>query len=846
MATAAQTGNHRPATEAEAFLPRSIWRAPLVWAALVLTAGIVLDRNAPVPLAFSLTAAAVFLIAWVCTSVGGRRGLPLLYLALSGAAFGAAYHHSRQELSSDDIARLATEEPRPVQVRGVLDEEPFHAPAPPHDPLRSRDRGEQTTAVLRLTHLHQGGGWAEVGGKVRLSVDGALPGLHAGDEVEAIGRLSLPPGPANPGEFDYPAYLRDQGIGSVLTVRKTADGVTRLGQGWHTSPQGWLVVLRAWGQEVLTRYLPPRTRGVGIALLLGEGAPMTRDDWDKYLRTGVIHVLAISGQHLVVLAAFFWLALPRLGVRQRHAAVAVAVILFSYALLTGGRPPALRSAVVVAAACGAIVLRRRTLAANLFALAWIVVALVNPADLFSSGCLLSFLSVAVLAWGLGSAGGRDRTPPDPLDRLIDQSRPAWQRWLRAIGWKIAEAYLLTAAVWLAVTPLAASRFHVVPVVGLLIGPPLVLLTAVALLAGFALLAAAAIAPPLASQFAPVVDGGLALCEWLVDVGMRLPGGQWYVGDVPTWWLVVFYLGLLAVLTQPPLRKHWTRALPAGIAWLCVGLLAGAARPPDGELRITFLAVGHGGCAVLETADGRTLLYDAGAIGGPDVTRRVIAPYLWTRGVRRVDEVFLSHGDLDHFNGLTPLLDRFAVGQVTTTPTFSRKDTTGVAQTLAELAARRVPLRVVQAGDVLTAGDVRLEVLHPPAWGPEGNENARSMVLAVRHAGHTILLTGDLEGPGQDRVLTLPPLHPDVLQAPHHGSPAANGTLLERWASPRVVVACQGPPPGKGDGGDAYRQAGARYLSTWRVGALTVHSHPTGLVVETFRTAERFVARGGGE
>jgi competence protein ComEC len=839
------TGDYRPAPDADACLPRSIWRAPLVGAALAVTAGIVLDRLAPVPLPFSLLAAAACLAAWVCTAAGGRPGLPPLYLALAGVAFGAGYHHFRQELPPDDIAHLATEEPRPVQVRGVLDEEPFHAPAPPHDPLRSRDRGDQTTTVLRLTHLHQNGGWAEVGGKARLIVDGALPGLHAGDEVEAVGRLSLPSGPANPGEFDYPAMLRDQGIGSVLAVRKTADGVTRLGRGWHTSPQGWLVMLRGWGQETLSRYLPPRTRGVAVALLLGEGAPMTRDDWDKYLRTGVIHVLAISGQHLVVLAGFIWLVLPRLGVRQRRAAVLVGLSLFVYALLTGGRPPALRSAVAVAALCGAIVLRRRTLPANLFALAWLAVALVNPADLFTSGCLLSFLSVAVLAWGVGPAAPKPVLPPDPLDRLIAQSRPAWQRLLRRVGWEVCVAYGITAAVWVAVAPLAASRFHVVPLVGLLLGPPLVLLTSVALLAGFGLLATAVLLPPLAVLFAPVVDGSLALCELLVDAGMHLPGGQWYVGDVPTWWLVVFYLGLLVVLTQPPLRRHWTRAVPAGLGWLCVGLLVGAARLPDDELRCTFLAVGHGGCTVLETPDGHTLLYDAGALGGPDVTGRVIAPYLWTRGVRRVDEVFLSHADLDHFNGLVALTDRFAVGQVTATPTFSRKDTAGVAQTLAELQSRRVPLRVVHAGEVLQAGEVRLEVLHPPASGPEGNENTRSMVLAVRHAGHTLLLTGDLEGPGQDRVLCLPPLRAQVLQAPHHGSPAANGEGLAAWVDPRVVVACQGPPPGRSDGGDAYRRRGSAYLSTWRVGAVTIHSHATGLVVETFRTGERFVVHGAG-
>jgi competence protein ComEC len=776
MATAAATpGKYHDAPDADALLPQSIWRAPLVPAALAVTAGIVLDRFASPPLLVTLIAAAACLAAWLCA--GGRTGLPLVYLALAGVAFGAAYHHYRRDLGPDDVSHLASAEPLPVQVRGLLDEEPFFSPAPLPGPLRSLDRAGHTASVLRLTHLHAREGWVAVSGRARLFAEGELPDLHVGDEVEVVGRLSLPNGAANPGEFDYAESLREQGIGTVLAVRKTA-GVTRLGRGWTTSPRGWLAVLRGWGQRQLAEYLPPRTRGVGIALLLGEGAPMTRDDWDKYLRTGVIHVLAISGQHLVVLAAFAWCLLPRLGVRQRHAAVLVAAFLLVYALLTGGRPPALRSAVAVCAVCGALVLRRRVLPANLFALAWLVVALLNPADLFSAGCQLSFLSVAVLAWGAGKRLPQEDQPPaDPLARLIEQSRPAWQRWLRGAALKVAEAYAVCLLVWLAVTPLAASRFHVVSVPGIVLGPPLVLLTSLALLFGFALLLAAAVCPPLAAALGPVVGAFLTACEVLVDAVDRWRWGQYYVGDIPEWWLVGFYIGLFAVLTQGPLRRHWRAAVPAGLGWLCVGLLAGAARLPEGEFRCTFLAVGHGGCTVLEAPGGRVLLYDAGALGGPDVTRRQIAPYLWTRGIRRVDEVLLSHADLDHFNGVEQLLDRFAVGQVTCTPTFADKSTEAVHHTLAVLQERGVPVRVVKAGDVLSVGDVRLEVLHPPARGPEGNENTRSLVLEVRHAGHSLLLTGDLEGAGQLRVLDLPPRRVDVLMVKTKTQSSKSGRLI---------------------------------------------------------------------
>jgi competence protein ComEC len=407
-----------------------------------------------------------------------------------------------------------------------------------------------------------------------------------------------------------------------------------------------------------------------------------------------------------------------------------------------------------------LILRRRVLPANLFALSWLVIALLNPTDLFTSGCLLSFLSVAVLYWGAQHLFPNEQ---DPLVRLIDTTRPAWQRGLRGMGRRVLESYALTGLIWLAITPLAASRYQMISPSGLLLGPPLVVMTTVALFAGFLLLSAGLLCPPLTTLLVPIVHGSLSACEFLVDAADRLPYSHVYVGAIPVWWLWCFYIGLLAVLTQEPLRRRWRWAGLAGLGWLCAGLAACAARMPGDELRCTFLAVGHGGCTVLETSDGRILLYDAGSLAGPDVTRRQIAPFLWQRGIRRIDEVILSHGDLDHFNGIPDLLDRFAVGQVTCTPTFADKSTPGVRHTLDILHERAIPMRIVKAGDRLTAGDVSLEVLHPPAVGPEGNENARSLVLQVRHAGHVILLTGDLEGEGLRRMLSeLPARRVDVL------------------------------------------------------------------------------------
>jgi len=185
------------------------------------------------------------------------------------------------------------------------------------DPLVSIPRTEPALSVLQVSEIEQDGHWVPASGNAQLRVEGKLDGLHVGDEIEATGWLSRPSSPMNPGETDFSSLLLDNRIRAIMRVRKNEDGVVRVLEGWPNSFMGWLAVVHGWGQRTIQQSIPPSESGVAAALLLGEGSSMTNDDWDKYVRTGVIHVLAISGQHLVVLGAFLWLLFRMAGMRRR-------------------------------------------------------------------------------------------------------------------------------------------------------------------------------------------------------------------------------------------------------------------------------------------------------------------------------------------------------------------------------------------------------------------------------------------------------------------------------------------------------------------------------------------------
>jgi competence protein ComEC len=823
----------------------NIWRAPLVPVALAFTTGIMLDRLLTVSLLGSLVFSFIMLAAWLINGFGGKPGLSLIYLAIAVAASGAAYHHYRRDChSTDDIGWRIEDTPRVIQVRGILDEEPHERWQKPDDPLRSprqpKNARAQSITTLTVTQVHDRNGWVSASGRVQFVVNGPMTDLHAGDEIETAGRLEALHVRANPGERDEEAEMGDDGLRAILRVQYTPDAVVRLSQASFLSMTSWRASIRGWGTRTLQDAMPAPQGGLAAALLLGDGQALAPWEWEKYARTGVIHVLVVSGQHLAILAAFLWFCFRFTSLRQSRAVLIVVLFLWGYALLTGARPSVVRSAASVSVIALGLLGRRPVMPKNALAAAWLLVLMLNPADVNNLGCLLSFVCVSALYW-LAERERMRQEALDPLEQLLEEARPMWLKVLRGLGKFILANYALSLLLWLVVTPLALSRLHFLPLTGLVIGPPVILVTSIALLTGFLLLLASIIMPPLAPIFATLTCWMLCACEWLVDLGVDWWQRQGYVTDLPTWWLIGFYLMLSLVFFMPALLRHRRLAALTGVTWVAIGIASVVIRFRSDEMRVTFLAVGAGGCTVFETPDGRVLLYDTGSMQGPGVGRFRIAPFLWNRGIRRIDEVLLSHGDLDHFNGLLELLDRFPIGQVTYTPSFAQKETAGVRHIVDTLEERGISVRIIKKGDRLKAGSVTFDVLHPPAVGPPGIENVRSLVLLVTHGKHRLLLTGDLQDEGLMALTEQEPQRVDVLMAPHHGSRILKPQKLLKWSRPSLIVSCQGQRPPE-DEPDPYMIPGVEYLGTWPHGAITIRSHASGLIVETFVTRKRFVVR----
>lgn len=601
----------------------------------------------------------------------------------------------------------------------------------------------------------------------------------------------------------------------------------------------WLQQIGARCERRLASYVRPGQRDLAQAILLGARERLDSRDRMTFMRTGTIHLLVVSGLHVGLLAVAVWAIVCSGLLPRRTGLLLTAGLVVAYALIAGGRPPVLRASVLVVLTLLSYTVGRRVSPANLLSAAALVVLAINPTELFRSGTQLSFLCVATLAaYGTVLQGEKKI---DPLTRLIRDTQPWYRKAWRWVATNLLHITAASFAIWLIVAPLVAYHFHITAPISILVTPLLWPLVATALISGLAICFVGWLVPPLAWLLGQVCSFCLWSTEAIVTWAQQIEIGNFYLPGPTGWWVCIFYLGLLvaALLLWP--RVRWTWLVSASAIWVAIGLAVATIDAEDERLRCHFLAVGHGTCVVLELPGGETILYDAGSLGSPDRAAQTISSFLWSRGKTHIDAIVLSHADVDHYNALPGLLDRFEVGKVYVSPLMfdpwindGRLDAPNFLKQTVEAA--EVPLEEIWINDrLVTASDrVAIEVLHPPRRGVAGQDNANSLLLAIRYAGHSILLPGDLESPGIEAVTAERPQAFDILLAPHHGSRNSDPPGFANWCTPKWVIV-SGPRVSADQQytAESYQEVGAKVLHTANVGAVEFAIDQRGITCRQF-------------
>jgi len=689
-------------------------------------------------------------------------------------------------------------------------------------------------------------------GKVLVRSPSPIGSLIPGERIRVAARFKPFSEPLNPGEPSPYLWWQRKGFVGILDS-KQAPIVNDNTNPSHISyiqtffNLHWakitLAEIKDWAQQRLEKCMGENCPQVGLgkALLLGDTQGVDFTDWDKFKKTGTIHALAISGQHLVIAGSLVGILLSIMGFAPRPSLMISTFFVVIYAILTGAAPSANRAAIMAVALAWTLLIRRRTSALNLIALAWILVTMVQPSDLASPGCQLSFFAVFLLdTWQRHSDQKRmcptPMTPDQALDQLEIQLAPYWKKVTIRIFSTIREAYLVNCWVWLGICPLIAWHTNLVSLVALLIGPLVAIACTGGLICG--MLAILVPIPYLENFFGMGLVGFLNFSNWLANYGESIPLSWFYLPNISFWGLSIWLL-FLGWVTLPHVPRINRKTISVGAVILVCLLACTFWRTTPKDLLIHSIAVGHGTAILVEDPSGRVVLYDGGSMSGGEIASKKISNVLWYLGISAIDEIIISHADSDHFNAITGILDKFKIGMVSVGPSFTNRDDKETASFFENLNSRGIPLRKVYSGLNASSGPTSFEILYPDQeYNHPPNQNAASLVVRIGYMGKTMLLTGDLEPPGTEFFLAGGSASPvSILMAPHHGSPSANPEKLWRRLNPGFVFSSEGDEKRTKNPGGLW----GKEIPLWKTqekGMITIKINEQEILVKAFKTREQ--------
>jgi competence protein ComEC len=586
--------------------------------------------------------------------------------------------------------------------------------------------------------------------------EGALPVLLPGERWQLTVRLRRPRGTANPHGFDYEAWLLERDLRATGYVR--AKGENRRLTAASYRPRYLADIARAALREKIQNALQDQPyAGVLVALAVGEQRAISPEQWQVFTRTGVNHLMSISGLHVTMvsglvfaLAYWLWRRSERLilFLPARKAAVLCGLMAaLLYTLLAGFAVPAQRTLYMLAVMALALWTGRMGSASTVLALALFTVTLIDPWAVLAPGFWLSFGAVAVIMF---VTVGRLAQP---------HWLAAWARVQWAVTLGLIPPLLAMFQQVSIVSPVANAL--AIPVVSLLVVP--LTLTGMLLPFGFVL------------QLAHLI---MSWCMTVLAWMSELPDAVWQQHTPPAWTVVVAVLGAAWLMLPRGFPARWL-----GVSGFLPLFLALPLEPSEGELKLTVLDVGHGLSVVARTSN-HALLYDTGPGFGPgaDSGNRIIVPYLRGAGVRRLDAMVISHDDIDHTGGAVSVLQAMPVQRL-----FTSLPDMDPLVLMTENAHRCF------AGQMWEWDGVRFEILHPSRASYEETvwkDNDRSCVLRIStRTGQRILLPADIERRSERLLVSAQAqaLSADILVVPHQGSKTSSTPAFVHAVDPKTVI-----------------------------------------------------------
>jgi len=655
------------------------------------------------------------------------------------------------------------------------------------------------------------------------------PDLRYGQRIQFESRIWPTRNFQNPGAFDYQAYLARSAVYWTASVPPSAR-LDVLPDRCGSRSLAAIFSLRTAALNRIERLYAGNAYAIGMmeATLIGEAKKLESIWTDHFRRTGTYHMLVIDGLHITVLAAVLLFLLRLLFVPELPALALTASGAWLYAVVSGWNAPAIRAAGGFTLYVIARYFYRRGRFLNLLAAAGIVYLAVDPGQLFESGFQLSFLAVAAIGalavpvleatsghYSRALAGINDPSRDPRLEPLAAQFRlelrllaqtlraclkipKAWA--LHALGFTARlvfyayEIAVVSTAIQIGVALPMAIYFHRISLTGLSANILAVPLLGLVVPAGFLAIFTGWHLPAAAAEL--LLRAGESVATW----HLRFEP-DWRIPDPPLWLSMALSVAVLwlAWAMRRSRVLAWASAVP--VVCLFALLYSHPFRPEvhPRELEMTAIDVGQGDSLLVSFPDSKLMLVDAGGLlsfgrnSKPrfDIGEEVVSPYLWTRSIRKIDVAVLTHAHDDHARGLPAVIENFHPTELWTgaTPTSE-----AWSEILAKAQTEHVKIVSMRGGRTFEFGGARVEIVSPPLDYVPGDAptNNDSLAFRISYGRRSFLLTGDMEKPMEQRLLSPgDPIRADVIKVGHHGSNTSSTDLFLDAVSPVFAVISDG-------------------------------------------------------
>lgn len=589
---------------------------------------------------------------------------------------------------------------------------------------------------------------------------------NIGSLVQLKGEVAVFEEPDNPGEFNAPLYYKIKGI----DLKMYDCSLESYGENYAVVKEN-LFRLKTWFSKIIDTCFREEYRGIAKAIVLGMSGSLSEETKELYQRSGMLHILCVSGLHISILGMGLFKLLKQLGTKEAMNAAICILMMFLYGLMIGMGTSVVRAILMFSLRLLARLLGRTYDLLTASCVGIFLILMEQPLYIYHSGFLLSFLSVIAL--------GAFRTLfPSKLSKIEYFNQ-------------LVDSFFSTLTVWIVTLPVYGRGYYEVSVTGLVINVIILPFVSVVLVLVIGVCV-------LGSFYLPIGIGVARLCEMFLwgfeavfECFDKLSYTNLILGHIPLYKCLVYYLGLVIIsFLAEKVRKRYVCLV---IFLLSTFLFIHVPKP----LTITCLAVGQGDSAVIEYGM-YTCIIDAGSSSEGEVSKYTLLPFLKYRGIRKVDYLFLTHGDSDHINAVAELLTQNRYGvkikRLVVTDGRYREDYGKIFDLAFEMG---IPIYEMKQDDVVNLGEVQLKCLSP---SPEllndytESSNETSMVLLLEKDNFSMLFTGDSEGKGEqeviDRLRRMNIYDLTALKVAHHGSKNSTKEEFLEIVHPGIgIVSC---------------------------------------------------------